>query len=155
MAHIHEKIDWTVDVYIVHQHKVLLRLHEKYHIWLGVGGHIELDEDPLQAAKRECLEEVGLTITVHGEKELERMTDEESRDLPIPAFLNIHRVSPTHEHIGMVYVATSDSDVVVPENETDTWAWLTRDEVLAKEDMLTKVRQYALYALDTFASEMK
>ena len=83
------------------------------------------------------------------------MTDEESRDLPIPAFLNIHRVSPTHEHIGMVYVATSDSDVVVPENETDTWAWLTRDEILAKEDMLTKVCQYALYALDTFASEMK
>ena len=152
MAHIHEKIDWTVDVYIVHNHRVLLRLHEKYNIWLGVGGHIELDEDPLQAAKRECLEEVGLSIRIHTEETLSKAPDEESRDLPIPAFLNIHRLSPTHEHIGMVYYATAESDEVIPENDSDTWQWLTKDEVIAKEDMLSKVREYALGALETYAS---
>jgi 8-oxo-dGTP pyrophosphatase MutT (NUDIX family) len=59
MAHIHEKIDFTVDVFVVYRNKVLLRMHEKYHQWLAVGGHVELDEDPNQAALREVLEELG------------------------------------------------------------------------------------------------
>jgi len=33
--------------------KVQLRKHDKYNIWLSVGGHIEPDEDPNQAAIRE------------------------------------------------------------------------------------------------------
>ncbi len=40
MAHIHELIDWTATVFIVHEDKVLLRWHEKYHILIGVGGHV-------------------------------------------------------------------------------------------------------------------
>ncbi len=46
MSHIHEKIDFTVDVFVVHENKVLLRMHDKYHLWLAPGGHIELHEDP-------------------------------------------------------------------------------------------------------------
>gem|GEM_PF-3590645 len=37
MAHIHEKIDFTVEAIIVCNDKVLLRLHEKYHIRLSIG----------------------------------------------------------------------------------------------------------------------
>src|SRR5262249_52059212 len=62
MAHIHEKIDFTSEVFIVHDNKVLLRFHDKYDIWLSVGGHIEQDEDPNEAAVREVKEEVGLDI---------------------------------------------------------------------------------------------
>lgn len=56
MAHIHYKNDFTVEVFVVHQDKVLLRLHDKYKIWLSVGGHIDLDEDPNKAAIREVKE---------------------------------------------------------------------------------------------------
>ena len=62
MPHIHEKVDFTVEVFIVYKDKVLLRKHDKYGIWLSVGGHIELDEDPVQAALREVKEEVCLNI---------------------------------------------------------------------------------------------
>ncbi len=62
MPHIHEKIDFTVEVFIVYDNKVLLRKHDKYKKWLSIGGHIELDEDPNQAAIREVKEEVGLDI---------------------------------------------------------------------------------------------
>ncbi|MFK5282779.1 NUDIX domain-containing protein, partial [Lacticaseibacillus paracasei] len=62
MAHIHEKIDFTVEVFIVHKDKVLLRMHDKFKFWLSIGGHIELDEDPIQAAYREVKEEVGLDV---------------------------------------------------------------------------------------------
>ena len=65
MAHIHELIDWTAGVYIVHKNKVLIRKHEKYGFWIHVGGHVELDEDPVTAAIRECKEEVGLDVTIY------------------------------------------------------------------------------------------
>lgn len=46
MPHIHEKIDFTVEVFIVHENKVLFRMHDKFKKWMSAGGHIELDEDP-------------------------------------------------------------------------------------------------------------
>ena len=66
MAHIHEKIDFTADVFVVHKDKVLIRTHDKYDLWLAVGGHIELDEDPNQSAIREVKEEVGLDVELVG-----------------------------------------------------------------------------------------
>ena len=45
MAHIHEKIDYAGDVLIVNGDAVLLRMHDKYDMWLPPGGHVELDED--------------------------------------------------------------------------------------------------------------
>ena len=66
MPHIHEKIDFTVEVFIVHKDKVLLRMHDKYKKWMSVGGHIELHEDPVEAAHREVKEEVGLDIELVG-----------------------------------------------------------------------------------------
>ena len=62
MPHLHEKIDFTAEVFIVYQNKVLLRKHDKYKMWLSVGGHIELDEEPNQAAVREVKEEAGLDV---------------------------------------------------------------------------------------------
>ena len=62
MPHIHEKIDFTVEVFIVYKNKVLLRMHDKHKIWLSVGGHIELDEDPIQAAICEVKEKLGLML---------------------------------------------------------------------------------------------
>ncbi len=62
MPHIHEKIDFCVEVFIVHKNKVLLRVHDKFKFWLSIGGHIELDEDPIEAAYREVKEEVGFTL---------------------------------------------------------------------------------------------
>ncbi len=34
MAHIHEKIDFTGTIFIVHQHKILLSHHRKFDKWL-------------------------------------------------------------------------------------------------------------------------
>jgi len=147
MAHIHEKIDWTVGVFIVHKNRVLLRFHEKYHTLLAVGGHVELDEDPMTAAKRECLEEVGLTIHIDGEDNLPYYEEDRLQILPRPAGMNIHFVNDTHQHIDVIYYATSDNMEVTPENETDTWEWFTKEELEARDDILRNIKNYALEAL--------
>ena len=108
MAHIHEKIDFTVAIFVVHDGKVLLIHHRKLEKWLPLGGHIELDEDPEQAASREAKEESGLDVELLGERP--PTTGPGTRALIAPRFLDIHRISETHEHIGMIYWARPKND---------------------------------------------
>src|SRR5215510_14038968 len=103
MAHIHEKIDFTVAIFVVHQGKILLIHHRKLNAWLPLGGHIELDEEPEQAALREAKEESGLDVVLIGERP--PTTSPGTRALIAPRFLDIHRITDTHEHIGMIYWA--------------------------------------------------
>jgi 8-oxo-dGTP pyrophosphatase MutT (NUDIX family) len=103
MAHIHEKIDFTVAIFVVHDGKILLIHHRKLDKWLPLGGHIELDEDPEQAALREAKEESGLDVELLGERP--PTTSPGTRALIAPRFLDIHRINATHEHIGLIYWA--------------------------------------------------
>ena len=103
MAHIHEKIDFTVAIFVVHQRRILLIHHRKLNRWLPLGGHIELDEDPEIAALREAKEESGFDVELLGERP--PTTETGTRALIAPRFLDIHRISETHEHIGMIYWA--------------------------------------------------
>lgn len=110
MAHIHEKIDFTVEVFIVYKNKVLLRMHDKFKIWLSVGGHIELDEDPIQAAYREVKEEVGLDIKIAGVAP--SFNEDDYNYIIAPKYVGRHKVSETHEHVVFVYFAKSDTDII-------------------------------------------
>src|SRR5579859_8155595 len=103
MAHIHEKIDFTVAIFVVRDEKILLIHHRKLDKWLPLGGHIELDEDPEIAALREAKEESGLDVELLGERP--PTTEPGTRALIAPRFLDIHRINDTHEHIGMIYWA--------------------------------------------------
>jgi 8-oxo-dGTP pyrophosphatase MutT (NUDIX family) len=103
MAHIHEKIDFTVAIFVVHDEKILLIHHRKLDKWLPLGGHIELDEDPEQAALREAKEESGLDVELLGDRP--PTTSPGTRALIAPRFLDIHRINDTHEHIGLIYWA--------------------------------------------------
>ncbi len=103
MPHLHEKIDFTVALFAVEAGRVLLVLHRRLGRWLPLGGHIELDEDPEQAALREGKEESGLDLELIGERP--PTTGPGTRALIAPRFLDIHRISDTHEHIGMIYFA--------------------------------------------------
>jgi 8-oxo-dGTP pyrophosphatase MutT (NUDIX family) len=103
MAHIHEKIDFTVAIFVVRDSKVLLVHHRALNKWLPLGGHIELDEDPEAAALRETKEESGLDVELLGERP--PTTEPGTRALVAPRFLDIHRITDTHDHIGMMYWA--------------------------------------------------
>mgnify|MGYP003545800440 FL=1 len=149
MPHIHEKIDFTVEVFVVFQNKVLLRKHDKYNIWLSVGGHIELDEDPNQAALREVKEEVGLEVALHDTREVPATRRGNGfTDLVPPVGMNRHDISDGHEHISLLYFASAISDQVVPEKPTDEWRWCTKDEIETLTPITEDVVRYAKKALE-------
>jgi len=103
MAHIHDPIDFTVAVFVVQDSQVLVVHHRGLNKWLPLGGHIELHEDPEAAARREVREESGLEVELMGERP--PTTGNGTRALLAPRFMDIHYISDTHEHIGMMYWA--------------------------------------------------
>lgn len=147
MAHIHEKIDFTVAIFVVHDAKVLLILHRKLGKWLPLGGHIELDEDPEIAALREAKEESGLDVELLGERP--PTTEPGTRALIAPRFLDIHRISDTHEHIGMIYWARPVSgDVTLATEEHHDIRWCCAEELDALQPPMTNaVKWYCRTAL--------
>lgn len=154
MPHLHDKIDFTVETFIVHNNRVLLRMHDKYKIWLSVGGHVELDEDPTQAAIREVQEEVGLSMTLMGTIANTESTDTYQELLP-PRFLNRHRISETHEHITFTYFATTDHPEtrVTGDDVSPEWKWFSQEELNDPQYHLKpNILFYATQALQTCAT---
>ena len=127
-------------------------MHDKLNIWLSVGGHIELDEDPIQAAYREVKEEVGLQIKIIGEAHGPDNGSEKNRGytyLMPPRYLGMHKVNGTHQHIVLVYFATSETDEIkesIHEHERRESRWVSREE-LNDMDLVPNVRFYAEEAL--------
>ncbi len=156
MPHIHEKIDYTVEVFIVHKNKVLLRMHDKFKIWLSVGGHIELDEDPLEAAFREVKEEVGLAITIVDHTKSPSESDGHYHYITPPRYMGKHFVNDIHQHVVFVYFARVDSDIttdsVLPHEQGAELRWVTREQ-LATMELVPNVQFYATAALDALASD--
>lgn len=156
MVHIHEQVDFCVEVFIVYHDRLLLRLHDKLGIWLSVGGHVELHEDFEQAALREVREEVGLDVELVGspctidESDLQ----EDFRTVLAPRYMGRHPISGTHEHVVGVYFGRANTDAVVLEKPTDQVRWVTRSEILGGAiPLVGNVRAYALAALDELATD--
>lgn len=143
MPHLHEKIDFTVEVFVVHNGKVLLRKHDKYDMWLSVGGHVELHEDPSEAALREVKEEVGLDVVLHDTRDL-TYADERFHMLMPPISMNRHRINETHEHVSFIYFAKATTDTVIPEKPTDEWKWCGVDDLV---DLRPDIQHYASRAI--------
>lgn len=159
MPHIHTKpgeIDRTASVFIVHvpSRRVLLRLHEKYGIWLPPGGHIENTQTAPEAAMAEAWEEVGLRIRLWDGNQRFMYQHEGYADILPPIGMNIHFISPEHRHEDHVYFATAETkEIIEPEGREKSGGcrWLTREEIECHEDLEERVRQYALEALRILA----
>lgn len=154
MAHIHEKIDYIVNGFIIHNDKVLFVMHKKLQMWLMPGGHVELDEDPEEALYREIEEETGIMrphlMIIHPHDSLfTELNSKEYKSLPSPHYLDIHTITPTHQHIGMNYIFTSDTQhVQIDPNESDDYRWMSAEEIGAKDLKIKEnVRLYANKAL--------
>lgn len=147
VPHIHELIDFTVAIFVVHEGKVLVIHHRKLDRWLPLGGHIELDEEPEIAALREAKEESGLEVELLGERP--PTTEPGTRALIAPRFLDIHRISDTHEHIGLIYFArVKGGSLDLAAEEHHDIRWVSGEELDALvPPMSNAVKWYCRQAL--------
>jgi 8-oxo-dGTP pyrophosphatase MutT (NUDIX family) len=148
MPHIHELIDFTVAIFVVRDGKILLILHRKLNKWLPLGGHIELDEDPEIAALREAREESGFDVELLGERP--PTTEPGTKALIAPRFLDIHKITDTHQHIGMIYWARPKSgSMALAQEEHHDIGWFTSEDLDRLEPpMSNAVKWYCRKAIE-------
>jgi ADP-ribose pyrophosphatase YjhB (NUDIX family) len=94
--------DFTATAFVYWQGKTLLHKHKKLGLWLPCGGHIDPNELPDDAAKREVLEESGVEIELLGETALDIS---EPRQLLRPRGIQLEFIQEGHEHIDLIYFA--------------------------------------------------
>lgn len=125
------KKEFTASVYLIENHKVLLIYHSKLQKWLPPGGHVEADETPSEAARREVLEETGLEIEFYLQENLSlNYWNAKSIERPylcllenIPAYGDI----PSHQHMDFIYVA---KPIHIPEASPFSYRWFTWEDLI-------------------------
>lgn len=101
------------------QRKILLVDHKKAQLWLPTGGHVEVDEDPLEAVKRECFEELGIEADFYWQT---------------PLFLTVTEtvgLTVGHTDVSLWYVLKGDSQASYhyDAEEFNSIKWFTIDEI--------------------------
>jgi 8-oxo-dGTP pyrophosphatase MutT (NUDIX family) len=114
---------FSATVYVVNringELKVLLHLHKKHKHWYGLGGHVESDEDPVEAAKREAKEEAGIDVKIFSTHPLKTFTH--AHELIAPALLMDQDINGDHRHIDCIYFGTTADSAKVRMNEEFRW----------------------------------
>ncbi|MSR87107.1 NUDIX domain-containing protein [Candidatus Peribacteria bacterium] len=142
--------------------RVLLLWHKRLQRWMPPGGHVDEDETPEDAAKRECKEETNLDVEIVGDSDpdLFALNPSEGHMLkkPIAMLLenipaSVERSEPAHQHIDFLYRArplNEDEAKEMAKDESDGMRWFTKEEV-AKLDEATEifsnVKAYVLQCL--------
>ncbi len=120
---------FTTSIYIVSkiagEFKVLLHRHKKLERWLPVGGHIESDENPEQAALREVKEETRLRVTLTQIK-TNLLKTKTATELFLPVTIleekiPIYKDQPAHFHIDFIFFATAKNIHEIKMQEEYDW----------------------------------
>ncbi len=105
------------------EYKVLLHNHKKHRIWLGIGGHLEKDENPVEAVLREVKEETDLEISFIKEKLL-KIEDVEELVPPVTILqerLPRYKDEPAHYHVDLIYFAICKNPNKIKMEEEFGW----------------------------------
>ncbi|HEY8490691.1 MAG TPA: NUDIX domain-containing protein [Dehalococcoidia bacterium] len=130
----------TVTGFVVHGNRTVLRWHRKNQMWLPPGGHVDPDEDPLEALLREVKEETGLEVEVLPPRE--RFTGwDRPRQIPPPVTILVEEIppigeEPAHRHVDLIYFTRALGDTTLRPNPPDLdTRWVDEEEVRRNEGM--------------------
>ncbi len=119
---------FVATAFVVYRDAVLLHWHRKLQAWLPPGGHVEPNEDPVQTALRETLEETGLEVEVVPTRPRLPIGNLEQVDAPYTILIEDipDDGDGEHQHIDFVYFAAPRREPVCPPLG---WRWFTREEL--------------------------
>lgn len=143
-----KKIDFTVGACIIFENKILLMFHSKLNKWLLPGGHIEANETPDMALRREVKEETGLEITFLQPSILPRQV-EEVEVLALSFHNNLHQAGD-HLHYQPHYLCSTNTVNFVQNSESKEMRWFAADEVESLVGCPNNVRAIVKYAFEKY-----
>lgn len=149
---------FTATAYIVakfeDEYKVLLHKHKKLNIRIAIGGHIEKDENPIEALKREVQEETNLKIKILNTKKLIK-TKGINEIFPPVALVEedvpAHKNEPFHIHMDLIYFTFCKNPNSLKMKEE--YSWFSKND-LKKANLKKEVLKFATEALDAYAKNL-
>ena len=130
---------FTTSVFIINKSKDNLKIaliyHKKFDKWMVPGGHVEINENQVEAAIREAKEETGLNIRLFSFLHKEHCVNDSKWILPaeyfyeqlIPETIN----ESSHFHLDFAYLAFSDdTELILNTKETKDIKWVNLQDSL-------------------------
>ena len=148
---------FTATGFVIHEGCVALHWHPKVKAWLPPGGHVEPNEDPVQAVLREVLEETGIEVEIVPTSPVIAL-DYPEQVLP-PYTIMVEDIDDPavgfHKHIDMIYFCLPASDAP---GLAEGWQWVSKSELaeacpltdgrIAPEPPPEDVRVLGLHAIE-------
>lgn len=156
---------FTATTYIIDERlrKVLLIFHKKLKKWLPCGGHIDPNETPTEAAKREALEETGFHIEIIKQENvwIEKW-NAKSFERPylclleeIPAFGEM----PSHQHMDFIYLARPIAgEKILNTKETEGIRWFSEEEIKSlkpDDEIFGETQDFLEHLFSTYRFELE
>ena len=123
---------FTSTAFVLHpiEDKVLLHWHSKVKAWLPPGGHIENNETPVEAVKRETFEETGIHIKLYNfNSSMSEIPFSDVKEIPAPYTILLENINDPengeHIHIDMIYF----SEALNISDLKDGWFWATENDL--------------------------
>jgi 8-oxo-dGTP pyrophosphatase MutT (NUDIX family) len=151
---------FTATAFVVHESKILLHWHPKVQAWLPPGGHIDDNEDPVQAVLREVTEETGIRSQVVSTGPVLDLDYPVQVTPPFTIMVEDIRdpVDGYHQHIDMIYFCR----LAGPPTLSGGWQWVSRSKLESAAPLVGQdgaetvppkdVRVLGLLSLDSVSS---
>ena len=148
------KTDLVIAAFLIYNNKVLLIYHKKLERWIPPGGHIEKNETPDEAVKRELKEELKLEVEILNRNDVP-IGGNIIKQLAVPFYVNVHKVDD-HNHCCFFYLCKpkNPEKIKINKSELKNFKWFSPEE-LNQEHVLPDVRNIAMKAFELFDSIKK
>lgn len=144
---------FVATAYIIEDNQALLVYHKKLQKWLPPGGHIDPNETPQEAARREAFEETGLEVELISHDPI-WVEDENAVSLERPYMCLLEEIPeykdvPAHQHIDFIFLSRPVKGTLTHnEQESEDIRWFTLDEIQTLPSMYNETRQVLLQLLE-------
>ena len=157
---------FTATAFVVDGSRTLLHWHRRLQQWMPPGGHVELNEDPVQAVLREVHEETGITAEVI--PTTAPLPFDYPEQLPAPYAILVEDIpgpGEPHKHIDMIYFCRAVAGAAHETRDDPTLRWVDEAELRTNvaldvvgcgisATVPEDVRVLALVAIDTGRSPL-
>ena len=133
---------FVATVYVVNDGAVALHEHDRLGMWLPPGGHVEREELPHEADRREFHEELGLDVELVAP--VDDLQSPTAESIPKPQHflledINVCDDEVGHQHVDFVYYGRVGNRTIDPEPgeaAAGEWEWFTAAALQRRADDL-------------------
>jgi 8-oxo-dGTP pyrophosphatase MutT (NUDIX family) len=127
---------FTVTGFVVDGDRTLLHWHKKLRIWLPPGGHVDANEDPVQAALREVREETGITAEIVPSAPGFHFANVAALPPPISIIVaDVGHGGTPHQHIDLSYVVRPVEGARGEPEEDHGFIWVSAQQLRRNEPL--------------------